>query len=140
MRGSIKQKDKLRIQYAVNFILLLLIEVVIALFVHDEVIRPYGGDILVVAVVYCFIRIFVPERCRLLPLFVFLFAVLVEGLQSLQLVRLLQVESNPFLRTLIGSVFDWNDILCYAVGCVALVGYEVWRWWKEKQQNRRSEK
>jgi len=33
--------------------MLLLIEILIALFVHDEFIRPYVGDALVVIVLYC---------------------------------------------------------------------------------------
>ena len=54
-----------------------LIEVLIAIYVHDAFVRPYIGDVLVVVVIYTFIRIFVPERCKLLPLYVFIFAALV---------------------------------------------------------------
>ncbi|MDE6434590.1 MAG: DUF2809 domain-containing protein [Lachnospiraceae bacterium] len=119
------QKKNGRTKYSVTFLLLLMIEVLIALYVHDDFIRPYIGDVLVVIVVYCFIRIWIPDRCRLLPLYVFLFAAGVEVLQYFDLVRVLGLEENVFLRVLIGSVFDWEDILCYAVGCVVLVGYEV---------------
>lgn len=119
------QKKKGRIKYSVTFFMLLMTEVLIALYVHDNFIRPYIGDVLVVIVVYCFIRIWIPDKCRLLPLYVFLFAAGVEVLQYFDLVRVLGLEENVFLRVLIGSVFDWKDILCYAVGCVMLVGYEV---------------
>lgn len=114
-----------RLHYGVIFLLLLAVEVLIALYVHDDFIRPYVGDVLVVVVVYCFIRIWMPDRCRLLPLYVFLFAAGVEVLQYFDLVSVLGLEENVFLRVLIGSVFDWKDILCYAVGCVVLGGYEV---------------
>lgn len=119
------QKKKERIKYSVTFLMLLMTEVLIALYVHDNFIRPYIGDVLVVIVVYCFIRIWIPNKCRLLPLYVFLFAAGVEVLQYFDLVRVLGLEENVFLRVLIGSVFDWKDILCYAVGCVVLAGYEV---------------
>ena len=119
------QKKKGRIKYSVTFLMLLMTEVLIALYVHDNFIRPYIGDVLVVIVVYCFIRIWIPDKCRLLPLYVFLFAAGVEMLQYFDLVRVLGLEENVFLRVLIGSVFDWKDILCYAVGCVVLAGYEV---------------
>ena len=115
---------KKRILYAVAFMCLLLIEVIIALYVHDNFIRPYVGDILVVIAIYTFIRIIVPEKCKLLPLFIFVFAAGVELLQLANIVEILGVEDNKFLKILIGSVFDIKDIICYAVGCVILCIYE----------------
>ena len=102
----------------------LAVEVVIACYVHDRFIRPYVGDVLVVVVVYCFVRIWVPQGVRLLPLYVFLFAAGVEVLQYFHLVVLLGVGNNTFLRVVLGSVFDLKDILCYGIGCVFLEGFE----------------
>lgn len=114
-----------RIGYGIVTMLLLVIEVLIALFVHDSFIRPYVGDVLVVIVIYFFIRIFIPQLCKLLPLWIFLFAAGVEVLQLFRIVDLLGLGGNPFLRILIGSVFDIKDIVCYAVGCLLLAAYEV---------------
>ncbi len=119
-----KQK---RIIYVIATVLLLAIEVCIALFVHDRFIRPYVGDMLVVIVIYTFVRIFIPEKCRLLPLYIFLFAAGVEVLQWIGIVELLGLQDNRFFRVLIGSTFDVKDILCYGVGCVLLGVYE----WKK---------
>lgn len=115
---------KIRILYAVATLLLLLTEVFIALYVHDDFIRPYVGDVLVVIVIYTFIRMIIPATCRLLPLYIFIFAAGVELLQLAKIVEILGVEDNIFLKTLIGSVFDVKDIVCYAVGCVILGVYE----------------
>ena len=115
---------KKRILYAVATLFLLLIEVIIALYVHDDFIRPYVGDVLVVIVIYTFIRIIVPEKCKLIPLFLFIFAAGVELLQLANIVEILGVADNEFLKILIGSVFDIKDIVCYAVGCVILCMYE----------------
>ena len=117
-------KLKLRICYAAATLILLAVEVLIALFVHDDFIRPYMGDVLAVIVVYTFIRIIIPEKCALLPLFVFIFAVGVEVLQYFDLITLLGIENNRFLRILLGSVFDLKDIMCYAIGCALLGVYE----------------
>ena len=111
---------KKRILYAVATLLLLFIEVIIALYVHDDFIRPYIGDVLVVILIYTFIRIIVPEKCKLLPLYIFILATGVELLQLANIVEILGVEDNRFLKILIGSVFDIKDIVCYAVGCVIL--------------------
>ena len=56
-------------------IIVFIIELIIALYVHDRIIRPYIGDMLVVVLVYCFVRVFVPRGMKRLPLYVFLFAV-----------------------------------------------------------------
>ena len=109
-----------RIYYIILTIILLAVEVLIALFVHDQFVRPYIGDVLVVVVIYAFVRIWIPESVRLLPLYVFLFAAGVEILQYFNIVELLGVQDNVFLRTIIGTSFDVKDLLCYAAGCVLI--------------------
>lgn len=111
---------KKRIVNSVIFLALLFTEALIALFVHDNFVRPYIGDALVVIVLYFFVRIFVPQGWRFLPLAIFVFAGGVEVLQYFRLVEILGVQDNRFLRVLIGSTFDWKDILCYGAGCALL--------------------
>lgn len=110
-----------RICYCIATLLLLLAEVLIALYVHDAFVRPYVGDVLVVILIYTFIRIFLPEGGKWLPLYIFLFAAGVEILQLFHLVERLGLENSSLFRILIGSVFDITDILCYAVGCLFVV-------------------
>ena len=65
---------KKRMLNFIMFIALIIIETLIALYVHDKVVRPYIGDVLVVIVLYYFVRIFVPEKGKLLPLYIFIFS------------------------------------------------------------------
>lgn len=116
-----------RLVYLLATIIVLCIEVMIALFVHDNFIRPYIGDVLVVVVIYTFVRIFIPEKYRLLPMYVFLFAALVEVLQLFRIVEILGLSGNRFFSVLIGSTFDIKDIICYGIGCILLGGYEYYR-------------
>lgn len=117
--------------YTAVTILLLIIEILIALYVHDDFIRPYAGDILVVVVIYSFLRIWIPEKVRLLPLYVFLFAVFVEVLQYFDLAALLGLGDNRFFRILLGATFDIRDILCYGAGCLVL---GIWEWIRYKRR------
>ena len=110
--------------YLILTIILLIIEVLIALYVHDNFIRPFVGDVIVVIVIYTFVRIFIPEKVRLLPLYIFIFAVAVEMLQGIHIVNILGVADNRFLRTIIGDSFDIKDIICYGIGCIFLGLYE----------------
>jgi len=118
------EKRKKRILYLLVTIVLFIIELFIALFVHDNFIRPYIGDVLVVVLLYTFVRIFLPEGVRLLPLYIFLFAAGVEVLQYFRIAELLGLSDNRVLSVVIGSVFDVKDVVCYGVGCVILGGYE----------------
>ena len=77
-----------RVFYLIVFILLMVVETLIALYVHDDFIRPYIGDIIVVIVLYSFVRIFIPEKCGLLPLYIFIFSVAVEVMQYFKIINI----------------------------------------------------
>ena len=109
---------KKRFFYIISFLLIFCIEVLIALYVRDNFIRPYVGDMLVVVLVYSFVRIFLPTGIPRMPFYVF-----VEVLQYFQLVETLGI-TNRAARIILGSTFDWADIACYAVGCVFIVLFE----------------
>ena len=110
---------KKRIVNLLIFLLLVGIEILIALFVHDGFIRPFVGDILVVAVIYYFIRIFYPVGIKYLLLYVFIFSVVIEFAQLIGLTQIISGGSR-FLSTLLGTSFSLWDILCYAVGCIII--------------------
>lgn len=103
---------KKRLICAGIFAAVLGIEILIALFVHDEFIRPYFGDVLAVVCVYFFARFFFPEKPRYLSIFVTAFAFLVE---LVQLTSLSEVLPSPF-SIIVGGTFDFADLGCYLVG------------------------
>ena len=110
---------KQRIVYAAIFALLLLVEIGIALFVHDRFIRPYFGDVLVTVLLCCLCRVVIPKGMPLLPVYVFLFAVFVELTQYFDLVGLLGWEDNTLMATIMGRSFSLWDIVSYGAGCLA---------------------
>ena len=97
---------------------LFLTELLIALFVHDQIVRPYIGDVLVTMLVYCFVRMFFPVGIKLLPLYVFIFACVVEFLQYLNFIEVIGLSDNRIAQTVIGASFSWIDIICYGIGCL----------------------
>lgn len=113
-----------RLIYGLLFLILLATEVCIALFVHDDFVRPYFGDVLVTVLICAFCRIFVPEKVRLLPLYVFLFAAAVEIAQYFDFVKLLGLENSAFFSVLMGRVFSVYDLVCYGAGCLLFVAME----------------
>ena len=100
------------------FALLLSVEICIALFVRDDFVRPYVGDALVTGLLCCLCSVVVPKGVPALPIYVFVFAALVEAAQYVDVVKWLGWENNAILSLLIGRTFSWADILCYGVGCI----------------------
>ncbi len=112
---------KRRLPYIVAFCALLVIEIFIGLFVRDAFIRPYGGDILVTALLCCLARAVYPKLSP--AVHVFIFAAFVEFTQWIGLAKLLGVEGT-LIGVIIGSSFSWIDIICYGIGCIAFAAIE----------------
>lgn len=98
------------------FVLLFLVEVCIALFVNDSIIRPYGGDFLVVIMMYYFFKSFIKIKFQYLLLFVLLLAYIVELCQLFDVVGLLGLQDNKVMSTIIGTSFSWGDMIAYTLG------------------------
>jgi hypothetical protein len=109
-----------RKNYFIVTILLFIIEVLIALYVRDRIIRPYVGDILVVILIYCFVRSFFKWPVLPVALGVLLFAFFVETLQYLRIIEVLGLQDSNFFRIVIGTSFSWMDIVTYIIG-IAIV-------------------
>ena len=110
---------KARVIYLSAFCILFLVELCLALFVHDDFFRPYVGDALVTVLLCCLCRALVPQGVPALPVYVFVFAALVEVAQYVDVVKLLGLEDNAVISTIVGRTFSWADLLCYAAGCLA---------------------
>ena len=126
MTRSLNSVARLRMGYGLAALLLFVIEVLIALFVRDRFIRPYGGDILVTLLICCVIRVILPRSYRL-PIGggVLAFAILVEVGQYFGLVYLLGLGHIEFFRILIGTGFSWWDMVCYGAGCILFVAVDI---------------
>ncbi len=118
------KKRKLRILYLTIFILLLCIEIFIAIYIHDDIIRPYIGDIIIIPVLYSLIRIFIPEKYKLIPLYIFIFSVFTEFMQYIKIMDILHIE-NKFLRIITGTSFSYIDIICYFIGSIIIAIWEI---------------
>ncbi len=109
------------LRYFYGFLIILLVEVSIAMFVNDAFIRPFIGDILVVVLLYFFVRTLVNAGKMLVITSVLLFAYLVELGQYFNLVSLLGLQDNGLARIVVGSTFDFFDLLAYTIGALILI-------------------
>ncbi len=120
-------KFKFNSGYFVSFIILLITEILIALYVNDQIIRPYIGDLLVVILIYCFIKSFFATPVIRTAIAVLLFAFTVETLQYFNLVEKLGLQNSKAARIVIGSAFEWMDMLAYLAGSVLIILVEMKR-------------
>ncbi|MGD1850506.1 MAG: DUF2809 domain-containing protein [Cyanophyceae cyanobacterium] len=109
------------------FVALFIVEVVIAVFVNDQFIRPILGDVLVVILIFFFLRSFLTAKTQWLGLGTLAFSWAIEFAQYFQVVRHLGWQNNAVARTVIGTTFDWKDLLAYTVG-VALAAALDYQW------------
>ncbi len=105
---------------------LLLLEVVIALFVHDRFIRPYACDFLATIFVYCLFSSSVRASAWRLVGAALAFSYLIEALQYINLLDRLDWHSRA-ARIVFGSHFEWGDMLAYTLGALVVVGLEYAR-------------
>ncbi|WP_029036417.1 ribosomal maturation YjgA family protein [Salinimicrobium xinjiangense] len=101
-------------------ILLFLVEVFIALYINDSWIRPYGGDFLVVFFLYSLVKSFLKISVKNAIFGVLLFSWFVEGLQAIDLLSLLGIEKNWLFVVILGSTFEWLDILIYTLAALVI--------------------
>lgn len=115
---------KLNKKYFALAILIFLVEVLIAKYVHDKIIRPYVGDVLVVILIYCLAKSFLNTRVLPTAIGVLLFSFLIEVLQFFNIVKILGLQDSKIAAIVIGNTFAWMDIVCYIVGIALVLFFE----------------
>ncbi len=116
-----------RKNYLAGFLFLLIIEILIAVYVKDDFIRPYLGDFLVVILLYCFIM-GISRISVLKGLFIVLiFSFTVEFFQLINIVKVLQYQPPEFVMIILGSSFSVWDLVAYLLGLLFCLMLEYLR-------------
>jgi hypothetical protein len=111
-------------KYFAFAILLFLIEIVIALFVHDKFVRPYFGDFLVVILIYCFLKSFLNLSVWVVALMVLLFSFSIEITQYFSMIEELGLQHSEIAKAILGNSFAWIDLLAYGIGILTVISIE----------------
>ncbi|HLO44458.1 MAG TPA: DUF2809 domain-containing protein [Leadbetterella sp.] len=107
-------------KYPIASVVLLAVEIFIAVFIHDQFIRPFFGDFLAVVFVYCGLRIF-NQNILKTALLSLLIAYFIEILQYFKFIEITGLIKYKMLAILIGNSFSWLDILAYTLGFVFIL-------------------
>ena len=96
------------------------IEVFIATFLHDRFIRPYVGDFLAVIFLYCLVKSVAPLPAGPTVLGVLLVAYALEALQYVHLLQHLGLQHVRLAALVLGSHFEWVDMVAYTLGAALI--------------------
>ena len=121
------------IKYFLLSVILFFVEVSIALFIEDKLIRPFVGDVLVVVLVYCAVRTFFEVSYFRAALGVLIFAFAIEILQYFDYVKILGLERNRILSVAMGRTFEWLDFVAYVTGFLLIILSE--KFYERYQEN-----
>ncbi|MFC6857758.1 ribosomal maturation YjgA family protein [Zunongwangia atlantica] len=115
---------------------LFITEFLIARFINGGFIRNVLGDYLVVFLIYYFLLSFYKWQKIKLAVFVLLVAYLIEILQYVQILKILGIPKSTFTDMILGSSFDWLDMLAYTLAFLSLVFMQ--RIWKKKNASKKA--
>lgn len=118
--------------YLAAAIVLFAIEVLIALFVRDDFVRPYLGDVLAVALVYTSLRAVTPLGVNAALVVTLAIAFAIEIAQALGLLAALGVGDSAVARVVLGGTFDWADLAAYTAGAALIALIERVRETRER--------
>jgi hypothetical protein len=107
--------------YFLLALILLCVEVYIGLYVHDSIVRPFGGDFLIVILLYCLVKSFFNLPVLLTAGWILVFAYAVEVSQYFHFVHLLGLQDSKLARLLLGTSFSFTDLLCYTLGILLVI-------------------
>jgi len=110
--------------YAISALILLIVEILIATYMHDRFIRPFGGDFLVVILQYCLIKSFLDTSVTGTACFVLLFSYTIEISQYFHLTTHLGWQHSQVADLLLGHFFSMTDMLMYTLGILLVLGIE----------------
>jgi hypothetical protein len=110
---------------------LLIIEGLIAMYLKSGFIRHTFGDFLVVILMYCFFKSFIPDNHFKIALSVLAFAFIIEFLQLVNILSMLNLQNNHLIKLILGSTFQISDLVAYTLGIITVLiaEFKLYKLW-----------
>ena len=103
------------------FVVLLLIEACIAVFIPDGFIRQYFGDFLVVILIYCLIMSLFNLKPIAAAWIVLIISTAIEIGQYFRILDVLGLSENRLAILVLGNTFSLADLIAYFLGITTVV-------------------
>ena len=119
--------------YFVLFIIILITEITIAVYLSNGFIRHTFGDALVVMLLYCLLKSFVLITPLKAAIVILIISFSIEFLQLSPLLEWIHLEHNEIAKVILGNTFSITDLIAYTVGLVIVLLIE--RNFSKKHEN-----
>ena len=107
--------------YFIIFIILFIIEVLIATYLKTGFIRHTFGDFLIVILLYCFIKSFIAIKPIPTAIYVLIISFIIEFLQMGNLLYHLNLQNSDLAKLILGSTFQISDLVAYSLGTITVL-------------------
>ena len=111
---------KFNIKYFISFMLLFVIEILIAKYATGFL-RHTIGDVLAVIFLYCLIKSFLKTPVIKTAILVLVIAFIIEFLQLSNLQNMYPKEVEYYLKLTLGISFSIGDLIAYVVGAIIIL-------------------
>ena len=107
--------------YFILTLILFIIEIIIGFYLHDNLIRPFAGDLLVVILIYTSLKSFFSVPVLPMVAIVLTFSFIIEVTQYFHLISFMGLQNSKIAAILLGTSFSVADLLCYLTGCLVII-------------------
>jgi hypothetical protein len=106
------------------FLIILIIEILIALYIKGGFIRHVFGDYLVVLMLYYFFRSFIKLKPIYTALLTLCIAYIIEFLQFINIIEILNIKQHTVTTLILGTTFSIHDLIAYTLGFLTIIFIE----------------
>jgi len=108
------------VYFSLSIICFIACVLIVKFFNGNQFIRGFIGDIIVILLMYFFIKIFWNFHALKLTIFTLGVAFAIEFLQYLKVTTLFGLEHNTMAQLILGSIFDPRDLIAYTIGGILI--------------------
>ncbi len=108
------------IYFSLTSFCLAAIILIVKLFNNNHFIRGFIGDVIIIWLIYFFIKTFYNFHALKLATFTLVIAFTTEFIQYLHITTFFGFEQNTVTSLVFGTVFDPYDLIAYTIGAVSI--------------------
>mgnify|MGYP003669856303 CR=1 FL=1 len=112
---------RFKTKYFLIFLLLLMVEIAIAIFLKEGFIRYTVGDFLVVILMYCFFKSVIKMKSHHMAIATLFIAYSIEFLQLANIIQFLGLQEYKSVELVLGNHFSVQDLIAYSLGVMFIL-------------------
>jgi len=93
---------------------------IVTFFEGNLLIRGFIGDVIVIILLYAFIKSFVDVNTKKISIFLFFLSWFIEISQYFKFIEFLGLSNYKIARVVLGTTFDSKDLIAYTIGVTVI--------------------